>query len=131
MVVAAEAAEAAEAAADAEAAAAAAAAEFSLEDAEEAAAALPGAPAAGARTSHLRTLVDARIMAGFDKVDPANAFFRCGAIEGAHWTALHLMAAPAYRPVEKQHFVDWTSEVPWCEKTSCTHEPAWCASFVC
>jgi len=94
-------------------------------------AALPGAPAAIARTDHLPALVDARIMAGFDRVDPANEFFICCAIRGARHPALRLMAALAYRPIEKQHFADWTSEVSWIERTSCTHEPAWCASFVC
>jgi len=41
----------------------------------ERAAARRGARAAGASPDHLSKLIDAIVMAGFDKIDPANAFF--------------------------------------------------------
>ena len=63
----AEAAVVAAAAADADAAAASSGA--------AAPAARPGAPAAGARPDLLLRLIDAIIMAGFDRFDPGHAFF--------------------------------------------------------
>jgi hypothetical protein len=57
-------------------------------------------------------------MAGFDKVDPANACLTCCAVHGVRGTDPCITDEWVSHLIEKCQYADWTREFPWSEKTS-------------
>jgi hypothetical protein len=57
-------------------------------------------------------------MAGFDKVDPANACLTCCAVHGVRGTDPCMTDEWVSHLIEKCQYADWTREFPWSEKTS-------------
>jgi len=63
------------------------------------------------------------VMAGFDKVDPANPCFIGGAARARAWAGQYMAAGPVSNLIEKYQRASWTRAFQWSKNTPCTGEP--------
>ena len=68
-------------------------------------------------------------MAGFDKVDPANACFLSSAVHRVYGPRMTIEWVSQI--IEKCQYAGCTKEFLWSAKMSCTSKPQAFASFVC